>query len=526
MSEKPTGRNTSNVFFQADNLDLDALAREKAYLADLGSKSLPVKVGGYFKLSGPGWIQSALSLGGGSGSLSLFAGALAGYTLLWVNPASMFLGVIMLGAIAYMTLSTGIRPFHAINQHVHPVLGWAWALSVLVANFVWIFGQFNVSSAVAGDIITFGGTREPAWFSAVGHALFGTGLSASEAAGRGFGVLVCPFIAILCLWVAWHYGKGTRGVRWFENAMKLVVAGIIVCFFIVVLTTRTDWGGILKGIFGFSLPRPSETDKLDVVISAFAAAVGINMTFILPYTILARGWGREHRTLAGFDLSLGMFVPFVFAVSCLTIAAGNTLHQTVYPEVEAKIAPLQAELQTLQDDTSLPAAERDARIAELTGLIQTAKAPLRTAVSMARSLEPLLGPRLSHIMFGLGFLGMTTSSIVTMMLVSGFTLCEIAGGRPGGTSFKIGTLLPALGMFGPIIFGQLDMYLMVPISVFCFFFSPIAYVAFFILMNKKAFLGDDLPRGWKRWAWNIAMLFAIVVVTGGGAYKIYAILTT
>jgi hypothetical protein len=128
-------------------------------------------------------------------------------------------------------------------------------------------------------------------------------------------------------------------------------------------------------------------------------------------------------------------------------------------------------------------------------------------------------------MFGLGFLGMTSSSIITMMLVSGFTLCEIAGGRPGGTIFKVGTCVPLLGIFGPIIFGQLQMWLMVPISVFCFFFTPIAYIAFFILMNKKAFLGDDLPRGWRRWGWNTAMLFAITVVTLGGAYKIFAMLS-
>jgi len=471
-------------------------------------------------------IESALSLGGGSGSLSLFAGALAGYALLWVNPASMFFGVIMMGAMAYMTLSTGVRPFHAINQHVHPVLGWGWALAVLVANFVWIFGQFNVSAAVAGDIVTFGGTQAPAFLAAVGHSLFGAELPAAEAAGLGFGVLVCPFIAAACLWVAWHYGKGSRGVHWFENAMKLVVAGIIVCFFIVVLTTKTDWGGVVKGFFGFKIPRPEEKDKLDIVISAFAAAVGINMTFIFPYTLLARGWGREHRGLAGFDLSLGMFVPFVFAVSCLTIAAGNTLHHTVYPEVQAKIAPLQEQIQHIQADTTLPETTREARIAELKKQIDEAKKPLRNAVSMARSLEPLLGPRLSHIMFGLGFLGMTTSSIITMMLVSGFTLCEIAGGRPGGTAFKIGTLVPALGMFGPIVFGQLQMWLMVPISVFCFFFTPIAYISFFILMNKKAFLQDDLPRGWRRWVWNTGMLFAITVVTLGGAYKIYAVLST
>ena len=314
-------------------------------------------------------------------------------------------------------------------------------------------------------------------------------------------------------------------MRWFENAMKLVVAAIIVCFFIVVLKTKTDWGAVLKGAVSFKLPSLQETDQLDIVISAFAAAVGINMTFLFPYTLLARGWGREHRGLAGFDLSLGMFVPFIFAVSCLTIAAGNTLNKDVYPQVQAKVASIEAQMKLVEADASLTQEIKQEQLAELQGEIDKAKKPLRNAVSMAKSLEPVLGPRLSHIVFGLGFLGMTTSSIITMMLVSGFTLCEIAGGRPGGTAFKIGTCLPALGMFGPIFFGYMQMYLMVPISVFCFFFTPIAYITFFILMNKKKFLGDDLPRGWKRWAWNGGMLFAIVVVTAGGAYKIAAILT-
>jgi len=138
----------------------------------------------------------------------------------------------------------------------------------------------------------------------------------------------------------------------------------------------------------------------------------------------------------------------------------------------------------------------------------------------------LLGRRYSHIVFGLGFLGMTTSSIVTMMLVGGFALREVCNGPPGGAAFKIGTCIPALGMFGPFVFGKMQMWLMVPISVFCFFFIPIAYITFFLLMNNRRFLGKDMPRGAARLIWNIGMLVAIVVVTAGGAYKIVAILTT
>ena len=33
----------------------------------------------------------------------------------------------------------------------------------------------------------------------------------------------------------------------------------------------------------------------DRIITAFATAVGINMTFLLPYSMLRKGWGVKHR---------------------------------------------------------------------------------------------------------------------------------------------------------------------------------------------------------------------------------------
>jgi hypothetical protein len=41
-----------------------------------------------------------------------------GYSLLWVQPLGMLLGVIMFMAIAYQTLSTGVRPFAAMRRYV------------------------------------------------------------------------------------------------------------------------------------------------------------------------------------------------------------------------------------------------------------------------------------------------------------------------------------------------------------------------------------------------------------------------
>ena len=52
-----------------------------------------------------------------------------------------------------------------------------------------------------------------------------------------------------------------------------------------------------------------------LILSGLAAAVGINMVFLYPYSLLARGWGREHRRLARFDLYAGMLVPYTLAAS-------------------------------------------------------------------------------------------------------------------------------------------------------------------------------------------------------------------
>ena len=54
----------------------------------------------YTRLSGPGWLQGAITLGGGSLAGSLYLGVLAGYGLMWLQPVAMVLGIIMLSAIS------------------------------------------------------------------------------------------------------------------------------------------------------------------------------------------------------------------------------------------------------------------------------------------------------------------------------------------------------------------------------------------------------------------------------------------
>ena len=77
----------------------------------------------FAKLSGPGWLQGAITLGGGSLAGALYLGVIAGFGLLWLQPLAMICGIIMLSAIAYVTLSTETPPFGLVNKHLP--LPWA-----------------------------------------------------------------------------------------------------------------------------------------------------------------------------------------------------------------------------------------------------------------------------------------------------------------------------------------------------------------------------------------------------------------
>jgi len=96
------------------------IQRNREMILTAKEKGLGATIGAYTKLSGPGWLQSAITLGGGSLSGALFLGVLGGTDMLWLQLMAIIMGVIMLSAISYVTLSTGKRPFPLINEHINP----------------------------------------------------------------------------------------------------------------------------------------------------------------------------------------------------------------------------------------------------------------------------------------------------------------------------------------------------------------------------------------------------------------------
>ena len=72
---------------------------DRQAILDAKAKGKTATFATYAKLSGPGWLQSALTLGGGTLGSSLYLGVLSGFALLWLQPFAMLLGVVMLCAV-------------------------------------------------------------------------------------------------------------------------------------------------------------------------------------------------------------------------------------------------------------------------------------------------------------------------------------------------------------------------------------------------------------------------------------------
>ncbi len=486
----------------------------------------------YLKLSGPGWLQSAITLGGGSLSGALFLGVIGGYEFMWVQLFAMLMGVVMLSAISYITLSTGTSPFKSLKNEINPVLAWGWLIASLMANLVWALPQYSLAyAAVSQNLLpnTFTGESD---FSKY---------------------LVSGVLFIIVAGITLCYGKEGIGVKIYEWILKAVVAGIVLSFLGVVIklaATAPDFhlSEILVGFipnfsswfnpaqaYGDYLsglnPEQYEYWKEQIVaaqrtrlIGAASAAVGINMTFLLPYSMLKKKWGREHRGLAIFDLSTGMVIPFVIAVSCVVIASAYMFHGKPYEGLLSEqngIVMVDESNKGFKEYSKLISKREGVKLSPTVTDKEKQIAALlinRDTGVFADSLSTLTNNKsFSNTVFGIGVLAMALSSISILMLISGFVFAEMFDVPQGSAMNKLGIICGGTGVLWPLLWsGGSKAFLAVVTSTIGYIFLPIAFLAFLLMMNSKKILKDDLPRGGKRILWNVLM-GASLLITGSAA---------
>ncbi len=444
--------------------DPEVLEQERAELAALETKGRFDRWRGYLSRTGPGWLQSAITLGGGSAISSLYLGAHFQYKLLWVQPLAMLVGIVMLMAASHQTLSTCERPFDAMKRYIHPVIAYAWALAAIIASVVFHLPQYALAAGVSEDMVGVFTGWEP------------------SGAGRNLFLLAVGFIVMLIsVAITWNYGKGLKGIKLYEKMLRAFVLLIICAFFVVIVRStlegRIEWAKLLKGFLPLYVPTdPAGVTK---VMAAFGASVGINQAFLFGYSQLARGWGREHRGLAKFDLMSGMFVPFVIATSLMVIAAGCTIYGTEF--APSDITPANA------------------------GMLIAATG---------------VGPLIGRFIFGFGILGMTLSTITVQMLVTGFAACEMLGLEPKGWNYRLACLIPTPAFLGVILWKTMGTWIALPAFTFGLMMLPIAYIGWFILQNSARYLGEDKPRGRSAFWWNTAMGISLAVTLTSVIYTL------
>jgi len=528
-------RDSSNAVSDKVQADRDMLQKAQADGGLLGV---------FLRLSGPGWLQSAITLGGGSLAGALFLGVLGGTSMLWLQLLAIFLGVVMLSAISYVTLSTGRRPFEAINTEINPALGWGWLIATCLANMIWCMPQFSLA------------------YDALDKNLFAIGSGGGLGDETSTKIIVTAILFAAAAATVMLNIKQGRAALLFDIVLKALIGMIVICFFGVValmaINGELNFGEIFAGLvpsldqwtepsgrlqqIAADLPDDARVfwsnkivdSQRSVMIAAAATAVGINMTFLLPYSMLSRGWDKPFRGLARFDLSTGMAIPYILVTSCVVIAAAASFHARIDDKLKSSnltvmqespmfasvkdslIARVDETLGDQADATDEPT--KLAMVADLSVQEKTLASALvkRNAFQLSETLVPLLGPTLSNLVFGLGVFGMGFSTIIILMLINGYVFREMMNQPDGTAPFVIGVLVAGLSGASWIFLwsgGAAKFWLPIIASSFGMMLLPIAYFTFFLMMNSKRILGDEKPTGISMLIWNVLMLIAVIGAT-------------
>ena len=542
----------------------------------------------FLRLSGPGWLQSAITLGGGSLIGALYLGVLGGTSMLWLQLVAIVIGVIMLSAISYVTLSTKTRPYAAINQYVNPVLGVGWITATILANMIWILPQFALCYDALDKNLT----------SGVGDT------NSAKMLYTGIIAVMALVIVIMSFNPGWM-------AKTFDWILRLIVGMIVVCFVAVVYCLANEgslnWNEILMGFVPnfsqWSKPAPSiqallsnldgsqQTFWKDQIIEnqrssmigVTATAVGLNMTFLLPYSMLARGWDKPFRGLARFDLVTAMAIPYLLVTTCIVIASAHAFHAKADPNflnsdpavmqesvlfdsalgvleqrflsedpatagerkavLNGEIQAIETDMATagLADDVKKQLQERmkaavkvkNQKLAVFGAELSDDEKRIATtlvkpnAAQLAATLKPLLGEKYQEyadLIFGLGAFGMGFTSIIVLSLINGYAFAEIAGKYDSSVVRIVGVFAAiAIGFCWFWIWqGDSRTWLGIVASTFAAILLPIAYIAFFAMMNNVRLLGDEKPTGFRMTIWNILMSIGVL----GALVQTYGAIST
>jgi Mn2+/Fe2+ NRAMP family transporter len=304
----------NRVYPIADAIPMEQLDAEAAYLDNLANKPIPVRLLGYLKLGGPGFMAAAATLGAGTMTSAMLAGAAFGYKLLWISWVAIGSGLFMMAAMARFTTHGGFRVIQK-QQERH-----GWFIAKILTGVIGL-----LSIAIVFNF---------------GQVALGTHLI--ESIGEQVGVHLpqsrnWPLYVVLTAWISLSYGRGSRGVIYVERFMKGALLLMVACFGACLVVVGVDWPAALHGFFVPWLPRGQQ--GIDIFIASSAAAIGVADWVFYHYAGLAKGWGPKHEKLARVDTIFGLALPFIIVSFIVVSVFAATLYgRAELPETAAALS--------------------------------------------------------------------------------------------------------------------------------------------------------------------------------------------
>lgn len=271
--------------------------KEKEYLIELKKKPCLKRVGGYIRLSGPGFMNAAFTLGAGSFASSVTLGAAYGYDMLWIPLYSFACGIFMLALAARFVATSEFSVIEAQNKYHGKFFGsFATGLvACFVASIAYNFGQY----ALGSDALT-------SLFDTIGFPV-----------SKNVSWVILAAISIP-LSLIYGSGENPKAVKFVENAMKVLIGIMLLVFGAVLCVTGINVPAMIKGLLIPTLP--SGMDGIIMLIGSMTATIGVMDWVLFNNGMMSRGYSEEHEVVGRFDAFFGGLLPVTLILSFVSIA--------------------------------------------------------------------------------------------------------------------------------------------------------------------------------------------------------------
>lgn len=266
---------------------------------------------------GPGYLVAVGYMDPGNWATSIAGGSKFGYTLLVVALISNIMAILLQSLCTRLAVATGRDLAQACRDAYSPAVAW----------FLWIGAEIAICATDLAEVI---GTAIAL------NLLFGMPLE--------LGVLLTALDVFVVLYMQ------SKGFRWVE-AYVIVLLGIIaVCFFMQIVLADPDWGAVVRG-FAPTTEIVTNPEMLYLSLGIIGATVMPHNLYLHSGIIQTRKYGhnlqekREAIAYSTWDSTIALMLALAINASILILAAA-TFHKVGRTDVveieqaEALLAPL------------------------------------------------------------------------------------------------------------------------------------------------------------------------------------------